>query len=167
MRLIISLLFAVSFSGIAAAADGSYYIGSHSGVDLRLAPRNSATVSGHLERKTAVEVIDRRRSWTKVQSLGSGIRGWVPAGAVRKSYSSAKPSRSSSSFFSSFTSMFRSPEPPRKTAVLGVRGLEDTGAASAEKAATEQANKAVEWMETLDVPDEAVAAFINEGDLNP
>ena len=165
------LLFSITFAGVAGvavAADGNYYIGSHSGVDLRLAPRNSATVSGHLDRKTKVEVIDTRRSWTKVQTLGSrSIKGWVPAGAVRKSYSSATSSRSSSSFFSSFTSLFRSPEPPRKTAVLGVRGLEDDSAASAEKTATEQANKAVEWMETLNVPDEAVAAFINEGDLNP
>ena len=63
--------------------------------------------------------------------------------------------------------MFRSPEPTQKTAVLGVRGLEDSGTASAEMAATEKANRIVEWMDTLNVPDEEVAFFIDEGDLNP
>jgi len=168
MRLIIILLFAISFGGVAVAADGSYYIGSHNGVDMRLAPKNSAKVSGHLSHKTEVKVINRERNWTKVQTLGrSGIKGWVPAGAVRKSYSTATSSRSSSSFLSNFTSLFRSPEPSRKTAVLGVRGLEGDGTASAEKAATEQANRTVEWMDTLNIPQSEVASFVKEGNLKP
>ncbi|MDT8376323.1 MAG: SH3 domain-containing protein, partial [Mariprofundaceae bacterium] len=118
MRLLISILMLL-FVMPATAAEGGYYIGPGDGVDLRLRPDNKATVSGHLDSNTAVEVIDRERNWTKVMTIGRGIKGWVPAGAVRKSAGTTS-SGSSSSFFSSFASLFRSPEPPRKTAVLGV-----------------------------------------------
>ncbi|MCF7821019.1 MAG: SH3 domain-containing protein [Mariprofundaceae bacterium] len=168
MRLIIAALFLLLLATPVMAAGDGYYIGPDEGVDLRLAPRNSATISGHLDTGTDVEIIKRDRNWAKIQTPGhSSIRGWVPAGAVRKSQVATSSGSSSSSFLSSFTSLFRSPEPPRKTAVLGVRGLEGSESASVEKEATENATRMVAWMETLKVPQSEVGTFIKEGDLKP
>jgi len=156
------LLFAIP----ATATEGSYYIGPRDGVDLRLRPDVKAKVSGHIDSKTAVEVINRERNWTKIVTIGRGIKGWVPAGAVRKS-SSVKKSSSSSSFFSSFTSLFRSSEPQQKTAVLGVRGLEGGDGDAANKKASGEAVRIVEWMDTLNVSQSEITAFVEEGDLKP
>jgi len=165
MRLLISTLLLLLFATPAMAAE-SYYISPRDGVDLRLAPDSSAKISGHLSRKTDVKIIDKRRNWRKVQSLDhKGLAGWVPEGAIRKRYQATTTTKRSS-FFSGFSSLFRSPEPAQKTAVLGVRGLEDEGAANADQA-NAQANRVVEWMDTLNVPDREVAAFIDEGELNP
>jgi len=166
MRLLISLLLLMLMATPAIAAGGSYYIGPDDGVDLRLAPRNRAAVSGHLDSKTAVEIIKRDRNWAKVMTTDhKGIKGWVPAGAVRKNVSKAS-SGSSSSFFSSFTSIFRSSPTNQKTAVLGVRGLE-SGDGQDNTKASAQSIQIVEWMDTLNVPQDEVASFIKEGELKP
>jgi hypothetical protein len=167
MRLLIFMLLLLMVTP-ALAAGGNYYIGPNDGVDLRLRPDIKASVSGHLDRKTEVEVIKRDRNWTKIQTADHrGIRGWVPSGAVRKS-STTTSSGSSSSFFSSFASIFRSSKPQeQKTAVLGVRGLESGDAETADKKAGEKALQIVEWMDTLKVPDSEVAAFVEKGKLKP
>lgn len=167
MRLIIAVLSLLLLATPAMAAGGGYYIGPDDGVDMRLAPKNKATVSGHLDTRTEVEVLNRKRNWVKVQTLGhGGIRGWVPAGAVRKQYQ-PKKSKKKSSFFSSFASMFRSPEPTRKTAVLGVRGLEGGNGNATDKEAGTKAIQVVEWMDTLNVSQSEVISFIEKGNLKP
>lgn len=164
--MLIPLLLFMIFVSPASAAEANYYISPRDGVDLRLAPRNNATVSGHLPFKTDVEVVDKQRNWSKVKTLDyKAVVGWVPEGAIRKRFTPSS-SGSKSSFFSSFASMFRSQEQPQQTAVLGVRGLEG-GEKATSKDAGEQAIKAVEWMDTLHVPQSDVAAFVKEGDLNP
>ncbi|MDT8377192.1 MAG: hypothetical protein RQ867_10720, partial [Mariprofundaceae bacterium] len=64
-------------------------------------------------------------------------------------------------------SLFRSPEPPRKTAVLGVRGLEGGDGNVADKEAGEQAIRIVQWMDSMHVPPDEVSAFVKEGHLKP
>jgi len=166
MRLLISIMLLLFFAMPATAAEQVYYIGPHDGVDLRLRPDNKAAISNHFPHKTEVKIIKRDRNWAKVQILDhTAIRGWVPAGAVRKS-SNVTPS-SSTSFLSSFTSLFRSPEPQQKTAVLGVRGLEGEDGKVADKEASGKAIRIVEWMDTLNVPQSEVASFVEEGNLKP
>ncbi len=168
MRLIITTLLMLGLSGIALADDASYYIGARSGADVFASPNKHAKITAHLPRKSSITILKKRRGWRKIETTDAreNVSGWVFEGAVRKQYRPIK-NKKKSSFFSGFASMFRSPEPTQKTAVLGVRGLEDSGVASAERAATEKANKMVTWMDTLNVPDEEVASFIDEGDLNP
>jgi len=168
MRLIMTTLLMFGLSGIALADDAAYYIGARSGADVFASPNKRAEVTAHLPRMSSVTILQKRRNWWKVKTIDARqeVSGWVFEGSVRKRYKSAK-AKKKSSFFTGFASMFRSPEPPRKTAVLGVRGLEDDGTASAERAATKSANKMVKWMDTLNVEDGAVEAFIDEGDLNP
>lgn len=175
MRLFITLRFflaalaigALGFSGTALAADDSYYIGARSGADVFATPNKRADVTAHLTRKTSVKILQKRRGWRKIETIGKNrVTGWVFEGAVRKRYKTVK-NKKKSSFMSSFASFFRSPEPTYKTAVLGVRGLEDDGAASAERTATKRARKLVKWMDTLNIEEGAVAAFVDEGDLNP
>ena len=172
MRLITSLFFVLGlsvlgFSSTVLAGSDSYYIGARSGADVFESPNKRADVTAHLSRKTSVKILQKRRNWRKIETMDEAkVSGWVFEGAVRKRYKTVESSKKSS-FMSSFTSFFRSPEPTHKTAVLGVRGLEDDGAASAEKAATKRANRLVKWMDTLNVEEMAVAAFIDEGDLNP
>ncbi|HKI60448.1 MAG TPA: hypothetical protein VKA23_05390 [Mariprofundaceae bacterium] len=167
MRLLLSITLLLLFAIPASAAEETYYIGPEKGVDLRLRPENRAAVSGHFDHKTEVKILKRDRNWAKVQTLDyTAIRGWVPAGAVRKS--STQSTRSSSpSFLSSFTSLFRSSDPEQKTAVLGVRGLDSGDGSVTDKKAGKKALKIVEWMDTLNVPDGEVTAFVKEGDLKP
>ena len=167
MRLLISITLLLLFAIPASAAEEGYYIGPQDGVDLRLAPRTNAAVSGHFDYKTQVEIIKRDRNWTKIQTLGhTAIRGWVPAGAVRKNSTQSTRS-SSSSFLSSFTSLFRSSDPEQKTAVLGVRGLDSGDGAVTDKKAGKKALQVVDWMDTLNVPEDEVAAFVKKGGLKP
>jgi hypothetical protein len=167
MRLIIVTALMLGLSGTALAGDASYYIGARSGADVFASPNKRAKVTTRLPRKSSITILEERRGWRKIETIDAEekVSGWVFEGAVRKQYQATK-SKKTSSFFSGIASMFRSPGPTQKTAVLGVRGLEDSGVASAERAATEKANKTVEWMDTLNVPDNAVASFIDEGDLN-
>jgi len=168
MRLLISITLLLLFAIPATAAESNHYIGPQEGVDLRLAPRNKAAVSGHLSHKTEVAVIKRDRNWTKVQTLGhSAVKGWIPAGAIRKNSTNKSVRSSSSSFFSSFTSMFRSSNPEQKTAVLGVRGLEGGDGKAADSKAGAKSVQIVEWMDTLDVSESDVATFIKDGHLKP
>jgi len=168
MRLLISTALLLFFAIPASAAEEGYFIGPENGVDLRLRPEKKAAVSGHFDHKMAVRVLKRDRNWTKVQTLDhTAIRGWVPAGAVRKSSSPQSTRSSSSSFLSNFTSLFRSSTPERKTAVLGVRGLDSGDGTATDKKAGKKALKIVEWMDTLNVPEGEVAAFVDEGALKP
>ncbi|MDX8403248.1 MAG: hypothetical protein R8K54_02430 [Mariprofundaceae bacterium] len=173
LRLVITLLSilgfsAPCFSGTTLAGGDSYYIGARAGADVFESPNKRANVTTHLTRKTSVKILQKRRGWRKIETEDEAkVTGWVFEGAVRKRYQSAKSSKKSS-FLSSFTSFFlRSPEPTHKTAVLGVRGLEDNSVASTKREATEHANTMVQWMDTLNVGDDAVNAFVEEGDLNP
>lgn len=169
LRLCIAVLAlsVMGFSGVALAKGDSYYIGPRGGADVFATPNKRAEVTSHLTRKTSVKILQKRKNWRKIETIDKRkVTGWVFEGAVRKRYKTVKSSKKSS-FMSSFTSFFRSPEPTHKTAVLGVRGLEDDGAARAERAATKRANKLVKWMDTLNVEEGAVAAFVEEGDLNP
>ena len=85
-------------------------------------------------------------------------------GAIRKRYAVSHVEQKKQQALSRFRSLFQKPPETQKTAVLGVRGLEEDGAPSREKVADP---KAVQWMENLRVSDAEVAAFIAEGDLNP
>lgn len=168
MRLLISMLFLLLLTIPASAAEEGYYIGPEQGVDLRLAPRTTAAISDHFDHKHQVKILKRDRNWIKVQTLDyTGIRGWVPAGAVRKS-SGSQPTRSAAStFFSSFTSMFRTSDSEQKTAVLGVRGLDSGDGSATDIKAGKKSLKIVDWMDTLNVPEGEVTAFIKEGELKP
>lgn len=168
MRFVIVLILTLACAGYVDAEEASYYIGSRSGSDLLDQPDSQASVVKHLEWKTYVNILTSKRNWRKIQTLDkSKDMGWLPEGALRKRYSSSSTSSASSSFFSGFTSMFRSPEPERQTAVLGVRGLEEGGVARSGQPSTEQAKQMVEWMDTLTVPDRDVARFVENGNLNP
>ena len=168
MRLLILTTICLLLSQSAYAAEEGYYIGPEDGVDLRLAPRTNAAISDHFDHKQQVKILKRDRNWIKVQTVDyTGIRGWVPAGAVRKS-SGPQPTRSAASaFFSSFTSMFRTSNTEQKTAVLGVRGLDSGDGSTTDIKAGKKALKIVDWMDTLNVPEGEVTAFIKEGDLKP
>jgi len=166
MRLIIMILSLLLLPTLGIAVENGY-ISHRDGADLRLAPRNNAAISGHLDTKTDVEIIKRDRNWIKVQTRRGGIKGWVPAAAVHESRSTATSKRSSSSFFSSFTSMFRSSGSTQKTAVLGVRGLESDGGKTSDKKTSAKAIQTVEWMDTLNVDTQEVSSFIDEGGLKP
>ena len=168
MRLLISITLLLLFAIPASATEETYYIGPENGVDLRMRPENRAALTGHFDHKTEVKILKRDRNWTKIQTLDyTAIRGWVPAGAVRKSLNSSSTRSSSSSFLSSFTSLFRSSNQEQKTAVLGVRGLEGGDGVATDKKAGKEALQVVDWMDTLNVPESEVATFIKEGDLKP
>lgn len=168
MRLLVLTTIFLLLSQSAYAAGEGYYIGPEDGVDLRLAPRTNAAISDHFEHKHQVKILKRDRNWVKIQTLDhSAIRGWVPAGAVRKSSAPQSTRSAASSFFSSFTSMFRSSDSEQKTAVLGVRGLDSGDGEAADVKAGKEALHIVDWMDTLNIPDGEVTAFIKEGDLKP
>ena len=168
MRRLILLVALLLFTIPVYAAEEGYYIGPEDGVDLRLDPRTSAAISGHFDHMHQVKILKRDRNWIKVQTLDyTAIRGWVPAGAVRKS-SAPQPTKSAASvFFSSFTSMFRTSDPEQKTAVLGVRGLDSGDGSATDIKAGKKSLQVVDWMDTLNVPQGEVAAFIKEGNLKP
>jgi len=164
--LLLAFVLAIVMATPALAADNeSYYIGSRSGSDVYVYPRTSAEKLGHLKRKTDVKVLEKRRGWWKVKTSGlkPEVSGWVYQSTVNKRYQATTTKKSS--FFSGFSSLFRSSEPQQKTAVLGVRGLEEEGGAT--RKADAKAREAVKWMDSLIIKNRDVAAFIEEGDLNP
>ena len=168
MRLLLSITLLLLFSIPASAAEETYYIGPADGVDLRMRPENRAALSGHFDHKTEVKILKRDRNWVKVQTLDyTAIRGWVPAGAVRKSNTAQSTRSASSSFLSSFSSLFRSSNSEQKTAVLGVRGLDSGDGNTADTKASKKSLQIVEWMDTLNVPNGEVTAFVKEGHLKP
>lgn len=147
-------------------AGEGYYIGSKDGVDLLKEPNAAAAVAGHLDRLTDVKVIQKKRAWWKVDSLNISPKksGWVPSGAVRKRYQRTAIKKASNSFFSGLSSFFhREDSGSQKTAVLGVRGLDEEGNAAGGRANTE----AVKWMEGLQVSDADIDRFVEQGRLNP
>ncbi|HKI61507.1 MAG TPA: SH3 domain-containing protein [Mariprofundaceae bacterium] len=163
---IIGLILVCSLFPAAAMAADSYYIGLRDGVDVRDRPAAQASVLGHLPRLTDVRLIKTDRAWSKISSLhvSRPLTGWVPSGAVRKRYQPSAAQKSSNSFFSGFSSWFnRDTTGGQQTAVLGVRGLDEEAGAS-----TGQASEAgVAWMEKLGVSNSDVAAFVEQGGLNP
>lgn len=167
MRLLIAFILLIALASPVCAGEASYYIGSRSGTDLLAQPDTRADVVRHLDWKTYVVILESSRNWRKVKIADDeNITGWVTEGAIRKRFQSTS-SKSSSSFFSGFTSLFRSPEPEQKTAVLGVRGLEDDANAKSNVPSTAEAKEMVKWMDTLAVPNRDVARFIEDGELNP
>ncbi len=160
------LLMLICLVSAPAMAADEFYIGSGGGADVYRLPKPGAERIGHLDRLTGVRVIQKKRNWWKVRTLhvDPAISGWVHAGAVRKRYTPSAASRTKSSFLAGLSSFFHRSEPnQQQTAVLGVRGLEDEG-----NAAKGRSNRAgVRWMEGLAVSDADIAAFIDEGRLNP
>lgn len=152
----------------AVAAEPEYYIGPRSGADLYNRPSSHADKIAHLERLTVVKIIRKQRTWWRVETVGvtPQAQGWITAGSIRQRYQPEVANRKSSSFFSGFASLFgygRS-NPNDKTAVLGVRGLDEETTA---KAGGRGNTSAVKWMDTLTVSQQEVNQFIKEGDLNP
>jgi len=159
-------------SAPAWAAD-QYYIGSRDGIDLLKKPKAHAEILLHLPRMKEVAFIRTKRSWSKIQIIQAEekVTGWVPAGSVRHRYNPETAKNAAPSLFSGFSSWFHSDKPNQsKTAVLGVRGFEDDGKPqAASEPISEEAliQKNTQWLESLQVPDKDVAAFIQQGDLNP
>ncbi len=156
------------FAGAAAAADSMHpYIGASRGADVHAKPARSSPVLGHLERLTEVRVLEQRRGWGRIETIraieGRPLRGWVLSGQIRRPYQPKRSERAKSSFLAAFSSWFGNDEPERKTAVLGVRGLEDEGA----NTMGARNMKAVRWMDRLAVDEAEIARFIREGRLNP
>ncbi|MDX8406878.1 MAG: hypothetical protein R8L58_00675 [Mariprofundaceae bacterium] len=120
-----------------------------------------------------MKFIRTKRSWSKVQIIRAEekLTGWVPAGAVRHRYNPATAKNAAPALFSGFSSWFHRDKPAQaKTAVLGVRGFEDeerSRTASEPQSKEEIMRKDSQWIESLRVPDSDVAAFIQQGDLNP
>jgi len=165
VRLLTLVIFSLLFPATVMAAD-QYYIGSRDGVNVVAQPKVRANVTGHLDRLTDVKITQKKRAWWKVSTIkvSPKVSGWVPSGAVRKRYQASVAEKSSNSFFSGLSSFFhRDAAGGQKTAVLGVRGLDEEGNAASGKANV----AAVEWMEKLDVSSSDVAAFIEQGRLNP
>lgn len=166
----LALLFLALAAGLPATAAGEedYYIGARDGADLFSQPRASAEKLAHLPRKTDVNVLEKRRGWWKVERIGVTPEqaGWVYESVVNKRYSSAvNGNDGGTSFLSGFSSLFRTEPKQDKTAVLGVRGLDEENGATAQ--ADAKAKEAVSWMDSLAVNNADLDAFIEEGDLNP
>jgi len=128
-------------------------------------PQARDEVVGHLTRLTDVKVIQKKRAWWKVSTIrvSPKVSGWVPSGAVRKRYQQTAAKKASSSFFSGLSSFFHHDSNTQKTAVLGVRGLDEEGGAAKGKANV----AGVEWMEKLNVSATDLATFVEQGRLNP
>ncbi|MDX8402413.1 MAG: hypothetical protein R8K47_07275, partial [Mariprofundaceae bacterium] len=62
-----------------------------------------------------------------------------------------------------FAAIFGNEEPPRKTAVLGARGLEDEGGRT--QGAKDM--RSLRQVERIAIPPEDVERFVREGRLNP
>jgi hypothetical protein len=169
MLRIISALFCLCLlAAPAMAAEAEYYIGPRDGADIYNRPDSRADKIAHLKRLTVVRVVDKQRTWWRIESSGisPSVRGWVTAGAIRQRYQPSTASRKSSSFFSGFASMFGYGRTSNneKTAVLGVRGLDEETTA---RAGGRGNTSAVKWMDTLSVSQKEVDKFIRDGDLNP
>jgi len=172
MRLLGILIFTCLLPFPAWASD-QFYIGARGGIDLVDEPKTQAKVITHLPRMSDVQFVRNQRAWTKVRAVyeQATVEGWVPAGAVRKRYNAQAAKSASTGFFSGFSSLFHRDETAHsKTAVLGVRGFENEAGG---KTTTDEAQQAMSisqnaaWVESLQVSDQDVSAFIKQGDLNP
>lgn len=152
------------------AAETEYYIGPRSGADIYERPSTQAKKIAHLDRLTSIKITSKQRTWWKIETVGRKpvVRGWITAGEVRKRYQPSVATHKSSSFFSGFASMFGHGRDTssEKTAVLGVRGLDEETTAKAGNR-NRGNTSAVRWMEGLHVSQQDVDKFIREGDLNP
>ncbi|HKI62712.1 MAG TPA: hypothetical protein VKA31_10500 [Mariprofundaceae bacterium] len=169
----VMLVFSLVAAPAWAVDKAQYYIGSRGGADLLKYPDMHAVPVAHLPRMAAIKLIETKQSWSKIQAIQSDSKaeGWVPAGVVVKRYNPAAAQNKAPAMFSGFSSWFhRNEVNQQKTAVLGVRGLEGEGQEQAESG---QAGKKVplpndaEWVESLQVSDQDVDVFIQQGDLNP
>lgn len=172
----IALAFSVvvfPLSTLGETADTGYYISPSKGADVYSSYKSSPKKIARLPYNTDVHVIEKKRGWWKIETITHepAVSGWVFESVVLQRTApkvktrTARRESSSSSFLSSFSSLFRSSPQQQETAVLGVRGLEEEGA-STEKASKE-AKDAVKWMDTLAISHDDVAAFIREGNLKP
>jgi len=168
MLRISALLILLLLAAPTLAAPPSYYIGPRSGADLYDSPSPQSKKVAHLDRLTTVRITQKKRTWWHVETEGRNpvVRGWVSAGAIRQRYQPSASSRSTS-LFSGLSSLFGGGRDANteKTAVLGVRGLDEETTAKA--GTTSGTNSAVRWMEGLRVSQQEVNTFIREGDLNP
>ena len=162
---IATLLCCLLGAAHAPAAEDGYYIGAYHGIDVKQSPSDESATVAHLERLRSVRIDERERSWARIETVNPPhVGGWVPEGALRQRYVPPETHRASSSFFSGLAALFGGGgETDTKTAVLGVRGLENEGALGDRVAPAE----AVQWVETLHVSDKEVADFVRQGGLNP
>jgi len=165
LRTFTLLISLIILPGLATAAS-DYYVGIRTGVDLLKKPNSSSKIIQHLPRLTDVEIVAKRRTWQKIKvtiDKKNSLQGWVPVGAIRKRYQ-PKHTNSSPSAMSSFLVFFKPKNTDRKTAVLGVRGLDSE--ANLGKA-SQSSMDMVSRMEALQVSPQDVTNFVHDGDLNP
>lgn len=147
-----------------SAAEDGYYVGAYQGIDVKQSPSSTSSTVAHLERLRSVRIEEHQRSWARISTVNPPhVGGWVPEGALRQRYEPVRTHRSSSSFFSGLAALFGGGESDTKTAVLGVRGLDNEGSLGNRMAPAE----AVKWVEGLHVSDKEVADFVRQGGLNP
>jgi hypothetical protein len=151
-------------TAVRAAEDG-YYVGAYRGIDIRQSPSDESPTVAHLERLRSVRIEARERSWARVATVNPPIvSGWVPEGALRRRHEPPKAHRSTSSFFAGLAALFGSDDSDAsKTAVLGVRGLDNEGDLGNRAAPAAE----VRWVEGLHVSDREIADFVRQGRLNP
>lgn len=150
----------------AQAAEDGYYIGAYHGIDVKRSPSGEAATVAHLNRLRDVRIEARERSWARIATVEAPhVSGWVPQGALRQRYEAPKANHSStSSFFSGLAALFGGgDEDTTKTAVLGVRGLDNEGQLGDKAAPAAE----VKWVEGLHVSNKEIADFVRQGRLNP
>lgn len=167
MLVAITLLLGTLMLGSAhvqAAESGNYYVGAYDGIDVKRSPTIDAGTITHLNRLRNVRIEARERSWAHIATINPPhVSGWVPDGALRQRYEPPKTHHSTSSFFSGLAALFGGGDDETKTAVLGVRGLDNEGSLGNKVAPAAQ----VKWMEGLHVSDKEIADFVHQGRLNP
>lgn len=151
-------------TNVQAAESGGYYVGAYDGIDVKRSPTIDASTIVHLNRLRNVRIEARERSWARIATVNAPhVSGWVPDGALRQRYEPSKTHHSTSSFFSGLAALFGGSDDETKTAVLGVRGLDNEGSLGNKLAPAAQ----VKWMEGLHVSDREIADFVHQGRLNP
>lgn len=163
MRRLLPLLLILGLSGTAFAADDTYYVAIGSGAPLYSSPSTHSIIIRQLATDTPVTVISKQKSWWYVQMQDANrTNGWMTEGSLRRNSKQARQG-GTSSFFARFANWFHD-DRTQKTAVLGVRGLDQGGN---ESGGTAQANMAaVDWMDGLGLNRAEVDRFISEGGLN-
>jgi len=162
MRRLLLLLLLLGLNGTAFAADETYYVGIASGAPLYSSPSTRSIIIRQLDADTPVTVIAKQKSWWYVEMQDANkTTGWMTEGSLRQRTKQTREN-GTSSFFTRFASWFHD-DRTQKTAVLGVRGLDQGGN---ETGGTAQANMAaVDWMDGLGLKRAEVNRFIREGGL--
>ncbi len=166
-RLVVAALLplAAIHPALAAGSQQPYVFASH-GADLHAAPDDASPVIAHLDRLTEVSILRKQRGWLRVRAAGNaqgGRIGWLREGQVRKPWQPGRAQRARHSLLGAFASLFGGNNAPGKTAVLGVRGLEDEGSG----AQGQRDMAGVQWMERIAITPEETRRFVREGKLNP